>query len=116
VKKTSPGGLVYSTEQGRMCPVCRQAIANCSCSSNTAVPSGDGIVRIGRETRNGKTISVVRGVLLDASALTALGKELKNLCGTGGTVKDGVIEIQGDHREKIAKHLSARWKVKPAGG
>lgn len=117
MKKSPAGGLVYSTEQGRMCPGCRQAIAACQCHRNST-PTGDGIVRISRETkgRNGKAVTVVRGVLLDAVGLAQLGKELKTLCGTGGTVKEGVIEIQGDHRDLIAKKLATRWQVKLAGG
>ncbi|WP_348945592.1 translation initiation factor Sui1 [Chitinibacter sp. FCG-7] len=115
MKKSSSGGLVYSTEHGRTCPDCRQPIAQCSCKT-PALPTGDGIVRIAREVRSGKTITVIRGVLLAAPELAKLGKELKNLCGSGGTVKDGVIEIQGDHRELIAKKLAERWKVKLAGG
>ncbi|WP_373975967.1 translation initiation factor Sui1 [Chitinibacter sp. SCUT-21] len=115
MKKSTQGGLVYSTEHGRMCPTCQQAIAQCTCKA-APKPSGDGIVRISREVRSGKTISVIRGVLLEAAELNKLGKELKNLCGTGGTVKDGVIEIQGDHRELIAKKLATRWTVKLAGG
>ncbi|WP_410498928.1 translation initiation factor Sui1 [Chitinibacter sp. S2-10] len=114
MKKSMQGGLVYSTEHGRMCPQCRQPQAQCCCKA--AAPTGDGIVRIRREVRSGKTITVIYGVLLEASALALLAKELKALCGTGGTIKDGVIEIQGDHRELIAKKLATRWTVKQAGG
>jgi translation initiation factor 1 len=80
---------------------------------------GDGIVRVSRETkgRGGKAVTVVRGVLLDGAGLTDLGKQLKTACGTGGTVKDGVIEVQGDHCERVVQILKAQGHtVKRAGG
>ena len=116
----SLGGLVYSTEHGRTCPDCRQALADCRCKTAAkAAPAGDGIARVTRETggRNGKTVTVVRGLPLDAVALAALGRTLKAACGSGGTAKDGVIEIQGDHRDTVvAKLEQSGWKVKRAGG
>ena len=84
-----------------------------------AVTAGDGVVRVSRETkgRGGKTATVVKGVALDAAALTALGKQLKALCGSGGTVKDGVIEVQGDHCDRIVEALKKLGhQVKRAGG
>lgn len=114
------GGLVYSTDQGRMCPVCRQAVDACTCrKAGKAAPAGDGIVRVSRETggRGGKTVTVVRGVPLDASALVGLAATLKAACGCGGTVKDGVIELQGDRRDAVVAHLEkAGWRVRRAGG
>ena len=83
------------------------------------MPAGDGIVRVQRETkgRGGKAVTVVRGVPLDAAALAKLGQELKAACGSGGTVKDGTIEVQGDHVEKVMAWLSQRGlRVKRAGG
>jgi translation initiation factor 1 len=112
------GGLVYSTDAGRMCPACRQPIAACVCGQ-AAVPAAGGIVRVSRETkgRAGKGVTLVKGLALDAAALTVLGKQLKAACGTGGTVKDGVIEIQGDHIERVIEHLKkAGHTVKRAGG
>ncbi len=112
------GGLVYSTESGRMCPDCSQPVAQCVCKL-AAVPAGDGTVRVSRETkgRGGKAVTLVRGVLLDAAALTDLGKQLKAACGTGGTVKDGVIEVQGDHIERVMQILKTQgYTVKRAGG
>lgn len=112
------GGLVYSTESGRMCPDCRQPVAQCICKL-AAVPSGDGTVRVSRETkgRGGKAVTLVKGVLLDAVALADLGKQLKAACGTGGTVKDGVIEVQGDHIERVMQILKTQgYTVKRAGG
>lgn len=112
------GGLVYSTDSGRMCPACRQPVAQCVCGA-TPIPVGDGIVRVSRETkgRGGKAVTVVKGVLLDATGLGDLGKQLKTACGTGGTVKDGVIEVQGDHCERVVQILKAQgYTVKRAGG
>jgi translation initiation factor 1 len=82
-------------------------------------PPNDGFVRIWRETkgRGGKAVTVVRGVPLAAPALARLGQELKAACGTGGTVKDGAIEVQGDHADKVIALLQDRgYKVKRAGG
>lgn len=113
------GGLVYSTEGGRMCPGCRQPLAQCQCSKQASVPAGDGTVRIMRETkgRGGKAVTVVKGVPLAEEALAALAKRLKNACGSGGTVKDQQIEIQGDHCDKLMALLQAEgYKVKRAGG
>ena len=117
--KNAFGGLVYSTDSGRMCPACRQAFAQCVCRRPLAVPSGDGVVRVSRETkgRGGKAVTLVKGLALDSAALTALGKQLKSACGSGGTVKDGVIEVQGDHVERVVAWLAAAGHaVKRAGG
>ncbi len=79
----------------------------------------DGIVRVGRETkgRKGKGVTLVTGVPLPVDELKLLAKELKQKCGTGGTLKDGVIEIQGDHRDILIELLKAKgWTVKKAGG
>ena len=111
-------GLVYSTESGRMCPDCRQPVAQCLCKL-AAPPTGDGTVRVSRETkgRGGKSVTLVKGVLLDAVALADLGKQLKAACGTGGTVKDGVIEVQGDHIERVMQILKTQgYTVKRVGG
>ncbi|MDG0855163.1 translation initiation factor Sui1 [Roseateles puraquae] len=112
--------LVYSTDFGRACTGCGQPVAQCACKAATRA-QGDGIVRVSRETagRKGKGVTVVRGLPLDDAALTALGKQLKASCGSGGTVKDGVIEIQGDHLDKVLAWLKARpegWTIKRAGG
>lgn len=111
--------LVYSTQRGLVCPRCRLPVAKCSCRKDPPVPAGDGIVRIRRETkgRGGKTVTTVSGVPLAGEALADLAADLKRRCGTGGTAKDGVIVIQGDHREAIAAELSRRgYPVKAAGG
>lgn len=105
-----------------MCPQCRQPLAQCRCAAEAAQrqrAAADGIVRVGRETkgRGGKAVTIVRGLPLDAAALAAMGTRLKTLCGSGGTAKDGVVEIQGDHRDKVVAHLQAAgYTVKKAGG
>ncbi|MCM2341692.1 translation initiation factor Sui1 [Rhodoferax sp.] len=117
--KLLSSGLVYSTDSGRMCPACRQPLAQCSCRSATARPAGDGIVRVSRQTkgRAGKGVTLVKGLDLDEAALIALGKQLKTACGSGGTVKEGVIEVQGDHVERVMELLKAQGhSVKRAGG
>jgi translation initiation factor 1 len=95
--------LVYSTDHGRTCPVCRHALAACICKSALPIPPGDSIVRVSREKngRVGKTVTVMRGPTLDAIALTLIGKELRAASGTSGTTKDGVIEVLGDHVERV---------------
>ena len=109
---------VYSTEWGRVCPKCGKPLDRCICKQ-TVMPTGDGIVRLQKQSkgRNGKPVTLIRGVLLQEDALQLLLKDLKKLCGCGGTLKDGVLEIQGDHREKIQAELQKRgFKVKLAGG
>lgn len=113
------GGLVYSTELGRVCPDCREAVAQCHCKQSGPVPARDGVVRVSRETkgRKGKGVTLISGVPLTAEDLAGLAKILKAKCGSGGTVKDGVIEIQGDHRDILIPLLQAKgWTVKRAGG
>ena len=118
----SGSGLVYSTDGGRMCPACRKPVAQCSCkleAEAARVAAGDGIVRVQRETkgRGGKAVTVVRGVPLPPDALAKLGQQLKAACGSGGTVKDGTIEVQGDHLDKVVGLLQAQgYRVKRAGG
>ncbi|NCN71574.1 MAG: translation initiation factor Sui1 [Rhodoferax sp.] len=117
--KLLSSGLVYSTDTGRMCPDCRQPVAACQCKAAQPRPAGDGVVRVSRETkgRAGKGVTLVKGLALDDAALNALGKQLKTACGSGGTVKDGVIEVQGDHGARVMALLAAQgYKVKRAGG
>ena len=117
-KKSSSGGLVYSTEFGRACPGCGEPVDQCVCDQEQA-PEGDGIVRVARETkgRGGKVMTLVSGVPLVGSELKTLAKELKKKCGTGGALKDGVIEIQGEQRDLLVSELSKRgFTVKKVGG
>lgn len=116
MKNRSQGGLVYSTETGRMCPDCGRPLADCACKAKAgAVVRGDGNVRVSLQTkgRGGKAVTLVKGVALDEAALVVLGKQLRSACGAGGTTKDGVIEVQGDHRELlIAALVKAGHKAK----
>ena len=82
-------------------------------------PSGDGVVRVGRETkgRKGKGVTVITGLPLAHDELARLATRLKKRCGSGGTVRDGVIEIQGDHRDLLVTELDGLgYRVKRAGG
>lgn len=112
------GGLVYSTEAGRTCSGCRQPVAACNCAA-APLPEGDGIARIRRETkgRGGKTVTTVSGLPLQAEELKVLGKKLKTRCGCGGSVKEGTIEIQGDHADLITAWLKEQgFQARRAGG
>lgn len=116
-KKNS--GLVYSTETGRICPGCGKQAKKCTCKKEPNTTSGDGVVRISRQTkgRKGAGVSLITGLPLTEPELKALGKKLKQKCGTGGTVKDGVIEIQGDQRQKLLELLVQEgYRPKLAGG
>jgi len=118
-KKGDKFVTVYSTGQGRLCPACGNTIENCICSSKKPAPQGDGIVRVSRETkgRRGRAVTVIAGVPLDHDRLLKLAQELKQQCGSGGTVKDSIIEIQGDHRDKLMAELKKRgYTVKRSGG
>jgi translation initiation factor 1 len=106
---SSNSKLVYSTGIGRIAPA----------SKSHAAARGDGVARVRREKqgRGGKTVTAIYGIALAADGLEQLAAELKRLCGTGGTAKDGAIVIQGDHRERIVAALEARGiSVKLAGG
>ncbi len=127
MRDTKQSRLVYSTDSGRMCPKCGQAAASCRCPKkktgepDKASPSvlRDGVARIMRDTkgRKGKGVTLVAGLPLGAAELAALAKSLKQKCGAGGAVKDGVIEIQGDHRQTVLDVLKALGhKAKLAGG
>ena len=113
---------VYSSDRGRICPTCSAPTDMCRCKQvreANARAQGDGVCRIRRETkgRKGKTVTTVTGVPLPPNELQDLAKALKRRCGTGGSFKDGVIEIQGDHRDVLKAELEERgFQVKLAGG
>lgn len=115
-------GLVYSTEKGDLCPGCGEPVAECCCAQledEARLSKLDGIVRIRRETagRKGKGVTTISGVPLPDAQLKQLTARLKKSCGTGGALKAGVIEIQGDHRDKLKQLLENEgFTVKLAGG
>src|ERR1700730_12275037 len=114
--------LGFLTESGRVttCPTCGLPFKTCRCSQSAhPTRKNDGIVRVMRDRkhRGGKTVTVIDGVMGSEAELTTLAQQLKKLCGSGGTVKDGNIEIQGDHCDKLMTKLTAMgYKVKRAGG
>ncbi len=110
---------VYSTQSGRICPDCGRPLDRFTCKKGSTRPPGDGVVRVGLEKkgRGGKTVSIISGLSGSENALRELTSELKRRCGSGGTLKDGVIEIQGDHRDTLVEALKARGlTVKRVGG
>ena len=112
------GGLVFSTDSGRHCPDCSQPIDACVCKQ-AKLPEGDGIARVRRESkgRGGKTVTTISGVPLAKAELKELASALKRRCGTGGALKDGVIEIQGEHVHLLIDELTKRgFKAIKSGG
>ena len=113
--------VVYDTAVGRTdrCSNCRRRQEACVCPPSVQRQAGDGIVRIWRDRkgRRGKTMTVVTGLPGGEAALAGIAATLKRLCGSGGTVSDGNVEIQGDHRERVAAKLTELgYRVKLAGG
>lgn len=114
--------LVYSTESST-CPGCHKPLRSCKCRlvQDNGIPRQivDPPIRISRESkgRKGKGVTLITGFQSSDAELKALAKKLKALCGSGGTVKNDVIEIQGDHRDQIKQELEKQFKnVKLAGG
>ncbi len=114
--------LVYSTESGKICTSCQKPVSECTCKKKKARSQPnikiDGIIRVQREVkgRKGKTVTTVFGFQINADELKNLATQLKRRCGTGGSVKDGVIIIQGDHRDTLITELKKRdYTVKLAG-
>ncbi|MEJ2726594.1 MAG: translation initiation factor Sui1 [Deltaproteobacteria bacterium] len=119
--------LVYSTETGRICPECGKPVSACSCKKRKVVKADrqptsyptDGTIRIQREVRGrkGKIVTAVYGVPLEKEKLLEFAKTLKQRCGAGGSVKDGVIVIQGDHRQTLLDEIRKQgYTAKLAGG
>jgi translation initiation factor 1 len=114
-------GIVYSTGVGRICPGCRRPQAQCACktAAGAAARANAGKVRVSRQTqsRAGKAVTLISGLPLDDAQLATLARELKRQCGSGGTVKDGAIEIQGEHRDAVVAELLRRgFDAKRSGG
>ena len=103
-----------------LCPKCHQLKKACTCQPDEpSAPSKSTVVRVGRETkgRGGKGVTIISDLPLDEKGLTELAAKLKTRLGTGGTVKDGRIEIQGDHRDRIVAELEKMgYRAKRAGG
>ena len=115
--------LVYSTETGQICTACQKAVSVCTCKKKKPRPptdvKTDGIIRVQREVkgRKGKTVTTVSGFQIAADELKNLAAQLKRRCGTGGSVKDGIIIIQGDHREALLSELKKQgYTAKLSGG
>jgi translation initiation factor 1 len=114
--------IVYSTGLGTLCPNCRRPVRECVCpkgAPGAAKPGAAGSLRVGREVkgRAGKGVTTVAGLPLSLADIDALATKLKKRCGSGGTVRDGVIEIQGDHRDVIvAELIKLGWHAKKSGG
>lgn len=111
--------LVYSTEHGGTCPVCKKKLDRCRCRKPASPATSDGVVRVGRSTkgRKGKGVTVITGIPVDDGQLKQVAKRLKQKCGSGGTVKAGTIEIQGDHRDLLVAELEGMgYTVKRSGG
>ena len=111
--------IVYSTGLGSLCPNCRRPVRECVCPKGAPGVVNLKAVRVGREIkgRAGKGVTTVSGLPLSASDIGALATRLKKHCGSGGTVRNGVIEIQGDHRDVIVAELvKLGWPAKKSGG
>jgi len=113
--------IVYSTGVGRICPGCRRPIADCACkdAKGRSLKPAAGPVRVARQVqgRAGKGVTVVTGLPLDEAALAQLAAELKRRCGSGGTVREGTIEIQGEHRDTLVAELQKRgYDARRSGG
>jgi translation initiation factor 1 len=111
--------IVYSTGIGTLCPNCRRAVRDCVCPKGAPGAAKPAAVRVGRETqgRAGKGVTTITGLPLLIPQIEALAARLKKRCGSGGTVRNGVIEIQGDHRDLIVAELvKMGWPAKRSGG
>jgi translation initiation factor 1 len=112
--------LVYSTDAGRICPQCGLPVGRCRCSQNrsSSTKHTDGAVRIAldKKHRRGKMMTIISGAPGDEAELAQLCRELKKLLATGGSARDGQVELQGDHRERVAAYFATRGiKTKRVG-
>ena len=107
--------LVYSSESGSACPECKQPLDACSCNPSANPKDGLNTVRVSlsNKGRKGKSVTLIKGLRMNPSELKAYAGKLKKKTGTGGSLKDGVVEIQGDYREKVSEILRKDgWKIK----
>jgi translation initiation factor 1 len=119
MKENNP--VVYSTEKGRICPDCGFPEKECRCRTKKTSKKlfDDSIVRIRKEKRgrNGKEVTSIQGIPLSEQAIQSIASDIKKKLGTGGTIKDGIIEIQGDRVEFIAEYfIKLGYKVQKNGG
>jgi translation initiation factor 1 len=118
-QKNSNSRLVYSTDAGRLCPQCLRPVPECVCGNSKPAATGDGVVRLHRETkgRGGKAVTLIKGLPLAGEPLKSLASQLKKKCGVGGALKGDTIEIQGDRRQLLKNELEKLgYTVKIAGG
>ena len=111
--------IIYSTGVGSLCPNCRRPVRDCVCPKGVPGAAKPAAVRVGREVkgRAGKGVTTVTGLPIPLSEIESLATQLKKRCGSGGTVRAGVIEIQGDHRDVIVSELiKLGWPAKKSGG
>jgi translation initiation factor 1 len=111
--------IVYSTGVGSLCPNCRRPVRECVCPKGVPGEAKSSVVRVAREIkgRAGKGVTTITGLPLSLSDIETLATKLKKRCGSGGTVREGVIEIQGDHRDAIvAELIKMGWPAKKSGG
>ena len=111
--------IVYSTGIGSLCPNCRRPVRECVCPKGAPGAAKPSTIRVGREIkgRAGKGVTTVAGLPLSSTDIESLATRLKKRCGSGGTVREGVIEIQGDHRDVIVAELIQQgWPAKKSGG
>src|SRR5258708_11560157 len=111
--------VIYSTGIGSLCPNCRRPVRECVCPKGAPGAAKSAAVRVARETqgRAGKGVTTITGLPLSLSDIEALATKLKKRCGSGGTVRGGIIEIQGDHRDVIvAELIRLGWPAKKSGG
>jgi translation initiation factor 1 len=111
--------IVYSTGIGSLCPNCLRPVRECVCPKGAPGAAGPAAVRVGRETkgRAGRGVTTVAGLPMSLSDIESLATKLKKRCGSGGTVREGIIEIQGDHRDVVVEELiKLGWPAKKAGG
>jgi translation initiation factor 1 len=111
--------IIYSTGLGTLCPNCLRPVRDCVCPGDAPGAAKAAAVRVGREVkgRAGKGVTTVTGLPISPSDAEFLAAKLKKRCGSGGTVRGGVIEIQGDHRDVIvAELIKLGWPAKKVGG
>jgi len=117
--KEKPSRSVYSTSTGRLCPACEHPITHCKCRAKTTeIATGNGIVYLflERKGRGGKEVTVIKQLPLNQIALKIMAAEFKSQCGSGGTVSNSNIEIQGDHRNTLRATLESKgYMVKISG-